>query len=202
MHHLSCVICHVSHVKCHIIFLSFSLLCFFFFFWQSICASRWRVCYQTDLEKTIFLWTLKFLEGTFGRKKRVNYDKFEIVTNCYNQLFNLKALCFFLLTGLTWYYHTIYFSTYLFCIIYRLWKLFLICTFKDPKFGEKITRFGGKFEEKKVELHGVHGVCFFQVCYQRGLPRLVCSISMQKIIFSRPGIARNYTLQTPLLLNN
>ena len=42
------------------------------------------------------------------RKRRVNYDKFEIAKNCINQIFNLNAFLFFLLTGGTGYYHTIY----------------------------------------------------------------------------------------------
>ena len=40
-------------------------------------------------------------------------------------------------------------------------KLFLICTFKDPNLAEKLTNLAENL--KKVELHGVHGVCFFQV---------------------------------------
>ena len=41
-------------------------------------------------------------------EKRVNYNKFEIATNCVNQIFNLNAFFFFPFTGATWYYHTIY----------------------------------------------------------------------------------------------
>ena len=41
-------------------------------------------------------------------KKRVNYNTFEITTNCLNQIFNLNAFFFFLLAGATSYYHTIY----------------------------------------------------------------------------------------------
>ena len=41
----------------------------------------------------------------FGRhiwwKKRGNYNKFKNATNCANQIFNLKAFFFFLLTGAT-----------------------------------------------------------------------------------------------------
>ena len=40
-------------------------------------------------------------ECKFGEKKRINYDKFEIPTNCVNQIFNLNAFFFFLLTGAT-----------------------------------------------------------------------------------------------------
>ena len=58
-------------------------------------------------KKTIFCWTLNFLECTFDGK-RVNYNKFEIATNGENQIFNLNAFLFFLLTGTTWYYHTIF----------------------------------------------------------------------------------------------
>ena len=35
---------------------------------------------EADLEKTIFLLTLKFWEYRFGGKKNVNYEKFEIAT--------------------------------------------------------------------------------------------------------------------------
>ena len=41
-------------------------------------------------------------------KKCVNYDKFEITTNCVNQILNLNAFLFFLFTGATWYDNTIY----------------------------------------------------------------------------------------------
>ena len=39
-------------------------------------------------------------------------------------------------------------------------KLFLICMFKNPNLAEKISKFN---KEKKVELCGVQGVCFFHV---------------------------------------
>ena len=42
--------------------------------WKMICDMCWA-----DLEKTIFLWTLKFWDYKPGGKS-VNYDKFEIAT--------------------------------------------------------------------------------------------------------------------------
>ena len=41
-------------------------------------------------------------------KKGINYDKFEITTNCVNQIFNLNAFLIFLFTDATWYYYTIF----------------------------------------------------------------------------------------------
>ena len=43
--HVSCVTCHMSHVTCNF---------FFFFFWQSGEAYRWRVCYQRGLPRLVF----------------------------------------------------------------------------------------------------------------------------------------------------
>ena len=38
---------------------------------------------------------------------------------------------------------------------------YLLSRFKDPNLPEKLTNLAENL--KKVELHGVHGVCFFQV---------------------------------------
>ena len=95
-----------------------------------------------------FLWILKFWKVTFGKKKRVNYDKVKIATNCVNQIVNLESLCFFLLTGATWYYHTIFlvsinfgllldYENYIFEVISNLHV-------QGSKFGGKINKFGGK----------------------------------------------------------
>ena len=103
--------------------------------------------FQSRLGKKHFLWTLKFWKCTFDRKKRVNYDKFEIATNCVNQIFNLNAFFFFLLTGATWYYHTIYlvftyfasFTDYeddIFEVIFNLHV-------QGSKFGRKFDKSGG-----------------------------------------------------------
>ena len=61
-----------------------------------------------DLKKKQFFENAKILEMYIWRKKRANSDKFEIATNCVNQIFNIHAVFFFLLTGATWYYYTIY----------------------------------------------------------------------------------------------
>ena len=61
------------------------------------------------------------------------------------------------------YLHTIY----IFCFIYRLWRWYFWIYFnlhiQGSKFGENFYKFGRK-SFKKTELHGVHGVRFFQVC--------------------------------------
>ena len=46
MCHVSDVTCHVSHVTCHL---------FFFFFWQSGDAFRWKVCYQQGLPRLVYM---------------------------------------------------------------------------------------------------------------------------------------------------
>ena len=58
------------------------------------------------------------------QKKRVNYVKFKNVINCVNQLFNLNAFFFFLLTGATWYYYTIY-LVFTYYYLHFLWTLFV-----------------------------------------------------------------------------
>ena len=86
------------------------------------------------------------------QKKHVNYDKFEIATNCVNQIFNLNAFFFFLFTGATWYYHTIclvitYFASFtdyeddIFEVISN-WHV------QGSKFGGKINKFGVKSKKK------------------------------------------------------
>ena len=54
---MSGVMCHVSHVTCHILFyFSFS------FFGQNCGASRWRVCYQRGLPRLVFTFGGCFLD--------------------------------------------------------------------------------------------------------------------------------------------
>ena len=89
------------------------------------------------------------MKCTFGGKKRVNYHKFEIATNCVNQIFNLNAFFFFLLTGATWYYHT----------IYLLFTYFASFTDYEDDIFEIIYNLAEKFTNLvkfflKVELHG------------------------------------------------
>ena len=86
------------------------------------------------------------------RKKRVNFDKFEIAKNCVNQIFNLNAFVFFFLTGAKWYYHTIYlvftyfesFTDYDNDIFEGIFNLHI----QGSKFGGKINKFGGKSFKK------------------------------------------------------
>ena len=99
-------------------------------------------CCQTWKKKQYFV-NFKTLGMHIWRgKKRVNNDKFKIVTNCINQIFNLNAFFFFLLTGATWYYLTIYlvFTYFESFIDYEddIFKLFFICTFKDPNLAENL----------------------------------------------------------------
>ena len=104
-------------------------------------------------KKTIFSWTLKFWRCTFDRKKRVNYDKFEIATNCVNQKFKLNAFFVFILTGPTWYYTTIYLViTYFASFTDYLDDIFEVISnlhVHGNKFGVKINKFGGKSILKK-----------------------------------------------------
>ena len=90
----------------------------------------------------------EILEMHIWRKKRVNYNKFEIATNCVNQIFNLKAFFFFLLTGATWYYHTIYlvFTYFASFTDYEddIFEVISNLHVQRPKFGGKIYKFGGK----------------------------------------------------------
>ena len=81
-------------------------------------------------------------------KKCGKYDKFEIATNCVNQIFNINAFFFYLLTGASWYYHTTYlvftFTDYeddIFEIISNLHV-------QGSKLGGKIIKFGGKSLKK------------------------------------------------------
>ena len=82
-------------------------------------------------------------------------------------MFNINAFFFFLLTGATSYYHTIYLVFTYFALFtdYEddIFEVISNLHVQGSKFGGKINKFGGK-SKKKVELHGVHGVCFFQVC--------------------------------------
>ena len=139
-----------------------------------------------DVEKTNLLWTLKFWKYTFSGKKRVNYNKFEIATNCVNQIFNLNAFFFFLLTGATCYHLTINLVfTYLALFIDYKDDIFEVISnlhVQGSKFGGKIYKFGGKSKKKKVELHGVHGVRFFQVCvHDEGKVKIFSRLRRHKV---------------------
>ena len=80
------------------------------------------------------------------------------MTNCANQIFNLNALFFFLLTGATWYYYTIYlvFTYFASFTDYEndIFEVISNLHVQGSKFGGEINTFCGK-SNKKVELHGV-----------------------------------------------
>ena len=103
-------------------------------------------------EKNNVLLTLKFEKSTFSGKKNLKYDKFEFATNCVNQIFNLIASFFFLLTGVAWYYYTIYLVfTYLALFLEYEDNIFEIISnlhIQGSKFGGKINKFGGKSKTK------------------------------------------------------
>ena len=107
---------------------------------------------------------------TFGihnwQKKRASYDNFGITSNWINQISNLNALFFLLLTMATWYYHTIYLVFTYFASFtdneYDIFKDVSNLHVQGSRLNGKIY----KFDKKSfflIELHGVHGVCFFQV---------------------------------------
>ena len=78
---------------------------------------------------------------------------------------NLNAFFCFLFTGATLYYHTIYLVFRYFASFtdYEddIFKVISNMHVQGSKFGGKITNLAENLS--KVELHGVHGVCFFQV---------------------------------------
>ena len=100
--------------------------------------------FHTHTWKEKKLWTLKFWEYRFGRKKALMTTNLKSQQNRVNQIFNPNAFFFFLLTGyLKGYYHAIYivFTYYTSFAGYEddILELFLICTFKDPKLAGKWT---------------------------------------------------------------
>ena len=108
--------------------------------------------------------------------------------NSVNQIYTLNAFFFFLLTGATWYYHTIYLVfTYFALFTYYEDDIFLLIF--------NLHVHGSKFGRKsffKVELYGVHGVCFFQVCLtveqmeveqSRSQGQERCGVSFTEILF-------------------
>ena len=83
------------------------------------------------------------------QKKRVNYNKFEIATNCVNQIFKLNAFFFFLFPGATWCYHTIclvfiYFATFT-DYEYDIFEVISNMQIQGSKFGGEITNLGKIF---------------------------------------------------------
>ena len=104
------------------------------------------------LGKSNFFANSEILGMNIGQKKGVNYDKFEIATNCVKQTFNLNAFSFFLFTGATWYYHTIclvitYFASFtdyeddIFQVISN-WHV------QRSKFGQKIKNLAANLKKK------------------------------------------------------
>ena len=86
-----------------------------------------------------------------GKKTHVNNDKFESVTNCVNQIFNLNTFFFFLLTGATCYYHTIYlvFTHVASFANYEddIFKVISYLHVQGSKFGGKIYKFIGNLKK-------------------------------------------------------
>ena len=75
-----------------------------------------------------------------------------MVTNCINQIFNLNAFFFFLLTGAKWYKHTIY-LVYTYCASFTdyeddIFKVISNLHVQGSKFGGKIYKFGGQSKKK------------------------------------------------------
>ena len=107
------------------------------------------------------------------RKTRLNYDKFDIATNCVNQIFNLNAFFFFLFTRATWYYHTI-------CLVITYFASFT--DYKDDIFEDisnwrvQEPKFGGK-----INNFGVHGVFFFQVWLEGNLVKALNHCRLENI---------------------
>ena len=107
--------------------------------------------FKSDLEKNIFLWTLKFWEYRFGGKNMYITTNSKLRQNSVNQIFYPNAFFFFLLTGAIWYYHAIYivftyFASYagyeddIFEVISNLHV-------QESKFGGKIYKFGGNLKK-------------------------------------------------------
>ena len=67
---------------------------------ETILSWEGKASIQT-WKKTFFVNSKKFGNAHLAGKKHVNYDKFEIATNCVNQKLKLNAFFFFLLTGAT-----------------------------------------------------------------------------------------------------
>ena len=114
--------------------------------------------------KKTFFFTLKVLECTFGGKKRINNNKFDIATNCVNQKLNINAFFFFLLTGSIWYNHTIYLVfTYFASLLDEIFEVFSNLLIRGSKFGVKINKFYGN-SFKKLNFTEFMEFIFFQVC--------------------------------------
>ena len=118
------------------------------------------------LGKKQFFVNSEIWEYRFGGKNAYITTNVKSRQNSVNQIFNPYACLFFLLTGATCYYHD----------IYIVFKYFASFTGYTDNIFEVISnlhvqgsKFGGKFDKlcgkslKKIELHGVLGVRFFQV---------------------------------------
>ena len=106
---------------------------------------------KTDLEKPFFV-NSEILGMHIRRKKCINYNKFEIATNCVNEIFNLDAYLFFLFPGAKWYYHIIYivFTCFALFTDYKddIFKVISNLNVQGYKSGGKIYKFGGKSLKK------------------------------------------------------
>ena len=108
------------------------------------------------------------------RKKRVNYNKFEIPTNFVNQIFNLNAFFFFLFTGATWYYHTIYLVFICFALFtdYEDDNFEVISNLhvQGSKFDGKVNKFDGKSQKRSWTPRSPWSLFFPSLTYQHLFP--------------------------------
>ena len=102
----------------------------------------------TDLEKTIFLWTLKFWECRFGRKNTWITTNLKSQQNSVNYICNPNSFLFFFLTGALCYYHAIYIVLKYFASLtgYEddIFEVISNLLVQESKFGKNIWKFGGK----------------------------------------------------------
>ena len=83
IHHTLCVICLVSHVRCHMLLvtchvslvichMSYDTILISIFFLQIVWVSLWRVCYQQGLPLLVFLITKAMIPiGLFWVIKKI-----------------------------------------------------------------------------------------------------------------------------------
>ena len=134
---------------------------------MSVLYLCWSTTYPNrqgnmELQKTIFLSLLKFLEVRFCGKKLVTFVKFQIATNCINPKFHLNAILFSHSTGVRGYFHDIsmiypWFTWYLQVIF----MLFVFFTCRAHNLAENKTNLVENL--KNVGFRRTHGTRFLQV---------------------------------------
>ena len=127
------VTCQVSHVKCHMSRVTCHMWrFFFFFFWQSGGASRWRVCYQRGLPRLV----IYICSVTPSFQAKYNYYSVDD--------WNLKRT-------LIWFTSTIY--IYIYSSSLFLYKTYWICMINVPFSTEGLPMsIGFKKKRKNCEL--------------------------------------------------